>query len=81
MFDQVKALAAGVGVRVNVLDVAGSNAVILSFEGTPLGESNADDKQAAGALPSACLPLWLIHRPGHYEVVYPAAGCEHLDSL
>jgi len=25
--------------------------------------------------------LWLIYRPGHYEIVYPAEGSEDLEKL
>jgi len=90
---QVKALVATLPVRLKILDVAGSAAGIYTFEPTPIGSSSptgASAQQAsAGQSPASARTqpdtdvqkLWLIYRPGHYEMVYPAEGSEDLEKL
>ena len=90
---QVKALVATLPVRLKILDVAGSAAGIYTFEPTPISSSSptgASPQQArAGQSPAPARTqpdadvqkLWLIYRPGHYEIVYPAEGSEDLEKL
>ncbi len=90
---QVKALVAMLPVRLKILDVAGSAAGIYTFEPTPIGSSSptgASTQQAAAGQPPVSdrtqpeadvQKLWLIYRPGHYEIVYPAEGSQHLEKL
>ena len=87
---QVKALVAVLPVRLKILDVAGSAGSIYTFE-PPSTDSSPSTAAASSAQHSmAGAPhrqgsrpdvqkLWLIYRPGHYEIVYPAEGCEDLE--
>ena len=80
---QVKALVAVLPVRLKILDVAGSFASVYTFE----PQSDADAPNSAGSISPQRSPrqdvqkFWLIYRPGHYEIVYPAEGFEDLDKL
>lgn len=81
---QVKALVAVLPVRLKILDVAGSFASVYTFE--PQSESDAPRDNAGSASPErsprqVVQKFWLIYRPGHYEIVYPAEGFEDLDKL
>ena len=81
---QVKALVAVLPVRLKILDVAGSFASVYTFE--PQSESDASRDNAGSASPESSprqdvQKFWLIYRPGHYEIVYPAEGFEDLDKL
>lgn len=91
---QVKALVATLPVCLKILDVAGSAAGIYTFEPSSADNtspSRSTTKQAAAAVrpSSSSRPwsdmdvqrLWLIYRPGHYEVVYPNEGSENLEKL
>ena len=69
---QVEALVATLPLCLKILDVAGSAASIYTFE-----PASAQSQASA----PAAQKLWLIYRPGHYEVVYPEAGCENLEKL
>ena len=72
---QVQALAATLPMCLKVLDVAGSAAGIYTFE------PSATQSGASEAAPPAVQKLWLIYRPGHYEVVYPEVAFENLEKL
>ena len=80
---QVKALVAVLPVRLKVLDVAGSFASVYTFE----PHSDLDGRNSAAGVSPQRSPrqdvqkFWLIYRPGHYEIVYPAEGFEDLDKL
>lgn len=85
---QVKALVALLPVRLKILDVAGSVASIYTFDPQADGSPVSSPRQShAGRLDSPrtagqnVQKLWLIYRPGHYEIVYPAEGNEELDKL
>ncbi|KAA6420458.1 MAG: hypothetical protein FRX49_09619 [Trebouxia sp. A1-2] len=90
---QVKALVATLPVRLKILDVAGSAAGIYTFEPTPIGSNSptgaSAQQTAAGQSPASAKTqpdadvqkLWLIYRPGHYEIVYPAEGSEDVEKL
>ncbi len=90
---QVKAFVATLPVRLKILDVAGSAAGIYTFEPTFTGSSSptgaSAQQAAAGRSPASARTqpdadvqkLWLIYRPGHYEIVYPAEGSEDLEKL
>ena len=58
-----------------ILDVAGSAASIYTFE------PGSGQGTASQAVAPPTQQLWLIYRPGHYEIVYPQAGCENLEKL
>lgn len=72
---QVEALVATLPMCLKILDVAGSVASIYTFE------PSSAQSRASEAAPPATQKLWLIYRPGHYEVVYPEAGSENLEKL
>lgn len=79
---QVKALVALFPVRLKVLDVAGSFASVYTFD--PQSDEASSDAQNSSPQRSpgqAVQKFWLIYRPGHYEIVYPAEGFEDLDKL
>lgn len=76
---QVKALVALFPVRLKVLDVAGSFASVYTFD--PQADEAGPDASPERNPQQALQKLWLIYRPGHYEVVYPAEGFEDLDKL
>ena len=83
---QVKALVAALPLRLKILDVAGSAASIYTFEpGLGDGSSAAAESPRATSPRQAAdtdmLKLWLIYRPGHYEVVYPEESSENLEKL
>ena len=69
--------------------VAGSAASIYTFEPAIAESTPADTTAHQGSnsplhrqrsTPSV-QKLWLIYRPGHYEIVYPEEGCEDLEKL
>lgn len=72
---QVKALVATLPIRLKILDVAGTAASIYTFE------PGLIDSRAGEAATRSMQNLWLIYRPGHYEIVYPEADCEDLEKL
>ena len=84
---QVKALVAVLPVRLKILDVAGSFASVYTFDPQSDDSSEATDNEVAGSASPQSSPrqdvqkIWLIYRPGHYEIVYPAEGFEDLDKL
>lgn len=86
-------MVATLPVRLKILDVAGSAAGIYTFEPTPIGSNSptgaSAQQTAAGQSPASAKTqpdadvqkLWLIYRPGHYEIVYPAEGSEDVEKL
>lgn len=68
----MEALVATLPMCLKILDVAGSAASIYTFE---------PGSVQSQALAPAAQKLWLIYRPGHYEIVYPEAGSENLEKL
>ena len=91
MYAQVKALVAALPMRLKILDVAGSAASIYTFEpasaeSTAAGttaqqQQGADSPRSRQRSVPSVQKLWLIYRPGHYEIVYPEEGCENLEKL
>ncbi|DBA66779.1 TPA: OTU domain, ubiquitin aldehyde binding [Trebouxia sp. C0005] len=82
---QVTALMAVLPVRLKVLDTAGTQPYSSTVEpdlllSRPTNSTQAQTAASAadGAAESA-QQVWLRYRPGYYEVVYPAQGCEDHD--
>ena len=80
---QVSALRAVLPVHVKRLGIAGCEPYVQTLKpGPPLSPSrpiNAAETQAQTAAAEAAddaaesaQQVWLMHRPGHYELVYPA---------
>ena len=80
--------------RLRILDVAGSAAGIYTFEPSSAGSTSPagspTQQSAAAVRPSSSSRsssdiyvqrLWLIYRPGHYEVVYPNEESENIEKL
>ena len=65
----MRALVTALPVRLKLLDVAGSDAYVQTFE--------------PGAATAAANPqqVWLIFEPMHYEVLYPAEAYKNVDKL
>ena len=85
---------AALPVRLKILDVAGSAGSIYTFEPPSADSSTSPSTGAASSAQHSTADvqcrqssrpdvqkLWLIYRPGHYEIVYPAEGCEDLEKL
>lgn len=91
VLEQVKALVAALPLRLKILDVAGSTASIHTFEPasansvsatSPPQQHRSSESSSARRRPSPEVQkLWLIYRPGHYEIVYPERGSEDLEKL
>ncbi|KAA6420423.1 MAG: hypothetical protein FRX49_09585 [Trebouxia sp. A1-2] len=84
---QVCALRALLPVRLKLLASAGDEPYVRTCEpGLPLSPSRpipaadtqAQTASAAGSAAESPQQVWLRHRPGHYELVYPAEGCENV---
>ena len=83
---QVSALKAVLPVRIKLLGVAGEPYVQTYEPGLPLSpsrpttaaETQAQTASAADGAAEAPQQVWLMHRPGHYDVVYPAEGYENV---
>ncbi len=80
---QVSALKAVLPVRLKLLGVAGDQPYVRTCEpGLPVSpsrpttaaETQAQTASAAGGAAMAPQQVWLMHRPMHYELVYPAEG-------
>ncbi len=82
---QVKALTAALPVRMKLLAAAGGAPYVDTFEPTLSDSTSSSSAAVTEAAPSGVrsdMPqVWLIHRPGHYEVVYPAEGYKDVDKL
>lgn len=74
----MKALVAALPLRLKILDVAGSTASVYTFEPGLTEGSPPDPRQRAA---TDVQKLWLIYRPGHYEIVYPEEGSENIEKL
>ena len=77
---QVTALTAVLPVRLKLLSTAGAEPYVQTFQPDPCFSTSAGSA-AAGHMVGArsVQQVWLVHRPGHYEVVYPAIGFENVD--
>lgn len=77
---QLTALTAVLPVCVRLLSTAGARPYVQTFEPNQRFSTSADSA-AAGHMVGArsVQQVWLVYRPGHYEVVYPAIGFENVD--
>ncbi len=79
------ALAAVLPVRIKVLDASKTVPRVDTYEpGLPLSRptTSRQAQTAASAAESAAesaQQVWIMFRPGHYEMVYPAEGYENVD--
>ena len=74
------ALVTALHVRLRLLDVAGSEASIVTIEPGPCnGEAVVPGSVAAAS--GNPLQCWLIHEPGHCEVLCPAEAYQNIERL
>ena len=78
---QVTALTAVLPVRLKLLSTAGAEPYVQTFQPHQCF-STAAGSAAAGHLvdgATSAQQVWLAHRPGHYELVYPSVGFQDVD--
>jgi len=77
-----RSLTAVLPVRLKLLDVAGDEPYVTTYEpGLPLSRLRTSTQaqtaaSAADGAAESAQQVWLRYRPGLYEVVYPAKGFE-----
>ena len=76
------ALTAALPVRLKLLSVAGDEPFVTTYEpGLPVSRprTSIQAQTASHTAAESAQQVWVMFRPGHYEVVYPAEGFEDHD--